>query len=60
MAGSGGMAVEAPRRLGIGSGDVWMGSTAPWVGTLGVVNGLSFFIFYLIYRGGHFNRLGKD
>jgi hypothetical protein len=33
-----------------------MGSAGPWMGS----PGLSTFYFYLIYRGGHFNRFDKD
>jgi hypothetical protein len=36
------------------------GLSGPVDGLGGLVYGFLFFVFYLIYRGRHLNRLGKD
>jgi hypothetical protein len=46
--------------LASGCGGAWMGSASPWMGSLSLSTGFPFFVFYLIFRGGHLNRLGKD
>ena len=43
------------------SGGTGMGSAGPWMDSLGLSMGFNlFFICFLIYQGGHLNRLGKD
>jgi hypothetical protein len=52
--------VEDPWQLGIRSGGSWMGSAGLCLGFLGLSSSFLFFVFYLIYQGGNFNRLSKN
>jgi hypothetical protein len=48
------------RRRARADPEPWMGLAGLWMGSAGLSIDFSFFVFYLIYRGGHLNCLGKD